>query len=59
LKSLNIRVAVNFSKAQFARSNRAGQAKSHIASYKSRLVDCVRHWSNHLRACLELSSPWV
>ena len=30
------------SKAQVARSNRAGQAKFHIPSYKSRLVDCVR-----------------
>ena len=39
LKYIHIPAATNSSKAQVARSNRAGQAKFHIGSYKSRLVD--------------------
>ena len=39
LNYIDIRTATNSSKAQVARSNRAGQAKFHIGSYKSRLED--------------------
>ena len=37
---MRVRNKVRPSKAQVARSNRAGQAKFHIGSYRSRLIDC-------------------
>ena len=40
LKYSGIASAVNFYKAKEARSNRAGQAKFHKGSYRSRLEDC-------------------